>query len=119
MPTAYNQFINPFRSAYGSPSPGIVTGGAGGGAVPAPQANGLDPFGKVPGPLPMPTPAADLGQQYPNLTGTNAALSSDIYAKLNGYLSPSTTNAIQNHFGGTFGVKNGMPGSGLGWNNVY
>jgi hypothetical protein len=84
---------------------------------PGPQSNG-SPFGYAPGPISLPSPATDLGAQFPNLSGTNSALSGDINAKLGGTLSPGTTNALQDA-AATFGVASGMPGSGLSWNSLY
>jgi len=57
---------------------------------PAPvQGNGT--FGAVPGQIGMPSPSGDLSAAYPNMAGTNAALSTSILSKLRGQLSPGTT----------------------------
>jgi hypothetical protein len=66
----------------------------------------------VPGIIDVPKPAQDLGAQYPNLGRTNAALSSDILAGLNGQLSPGTLRDLQD-FNAAQAVGGGMPGSGL------
>ena len=78
-------------------------------ANPSPQ-GGTSAFGMVPGNIPLPNPAADLGNQYPNLPGTNSAVSGDILSKLGGQLSPATIQQLQNA-SATYGVQNGMPGS--------
>lgn len=54
----------------------------------------------------------NLGQVYPNLSGTNAALSSALVSELTGQLSPHTLNNIQNA-AAAYGITSGMPGSGL------
>lgn len=63
----------------------------------------------------MPNPYEDLSNAYPNLTGTNQAVSGDILSQLKGQLSPQTIQMIQNA-GATYGVGSGMPGSGLSKN---
>lgn len=78
---------------------------------PAPR-TGQGPFGLVPGNVGVPTPAADLGTQYPNLSGTNATISGNILAGLEGQLSPGTIAALQDA-NAAWGVSSGMPGSGL------
>lgn len=70
------------------------------------------PTGTKVAPTPMPNPYGDLSKIYPNLSGTNAQVSSDILSKLQGQLSPGTIAAIQNA-SAQFGVGSGMPGSGL------
>lgn len=65
--------------------------------------------------IPMPQPFQDLSGVYPNLSGTNAAVSASILSKLGGNLSPATINAIQDN-AARFGVQSGMPGSGLSRN---
>lgn len=84
---------------------------------PAPQ-SGNGAFGQVPGDISLPNPYGDLSSVYPNLSSTNANLSTDINSKLTGTLSPSTLNALQNA-SATFGQASGMPGSGLTWNSLY
>lgn len=74
-----------------------------------------DVFGRRPTPLTPPDPYSDLSKVYPNLSGTNAQLSSDVLSKLKGELSPATVNAIQDA-AARFGITSGMPGSGLQWN---
>jgi hypothetical protein len=59
-----------------------------------------------------------LSSVYPNLAGTNAAVSGDILSKLGGTLSPGTENALKNAQA-TFGQTSGMPNSGLSWNSLY
>lgn len=71
---------------------------------------GSGAFGSVPGNISLPNPAADLSEQYPNLSGTNSALSGDILSKLSGQLSPATLQQLQNA-SATSAVNNGMPGS--------
>jgi hypothetical protein len=66
----------------------------------------------VPGIIDVPKPAQDLGAQYPNLGRTNAALSSDILAGLQGQLSPGTLRDLQD-FNAAQGVASGMPLSGF------
>jgi hypothetical protein len=75
------------------------------------------PYGGVPAPVNMPTPYTDLGAVYPNLSGTNAQLSSVIGSQLRGELSADTQAAIQDA-AARFGVTSGMPGSGLQRNRV-
>src|SRR5882672_3304210 len=53
-----------------------------------------------------------LNAAYPNLTGTNAGLSSALLSELSGQLSPQTQAAIADA-AASFGVSSGMPGSGL------
>lgn len=76
---------------------------------PAPRA-GQGAFGSVPGAISNPDPFGNLSALYPNLSGTNAAASSNIMNELNGQLSPSTINNIRNQ-AASFGVTSGMPGS--------
>lgn len=78
---------------------------------PSPQA-GAGTFGAVPGAIGMPNPSADLASVYPNLSGTNRAISGNIMSGLMGQLSPGTVNAIQNATA-AWGLSNGIPGSGL------
>lgn len=73
---------------------------------------GGDPFGQKVAPVAMPQPFSDLSAVYPNLSGTNAQVSSDVLSRLKGELSPETLANIQNA-AATFGVASGMPGSGL------
>lgn len=56
-----------------------------------------------------------LSAAYPNLSGTNAALSSALTSELTGQLSPQTIAQI-NDAAASFGVSSGMPGSGLAMN---
>lgn len=72
--------------------------------------SGSGTFGSVPGAVALPNPAADLSAQYPNLSGTNSALSGDILSKLSGQLSPATLQQLQNA-SATSAVNNGMPSS--------
>lgn len=77
--------------------------------IPTPQP-GIGAFGMVPGPIPTPNPAGDLGAQYPGLGQTNAVLSSDILAQLGGRLSPGTLKAMQDYEAG-LATRSGMPGT--------
>lgn len=72
-------------------------------------------FGGVPAQIPTPQPFQDLSKVYPNLSGTNSAVSQDILSKLSGNLSPATIAAIHDA-ANTYGVQSGMPGSGLSSN---
>lgn len=74
--------------------------------------NGGNAFGSRPGQIRMPNPFSDLSAIYPNLSGTNAQLSSDIGAQLRGELSPDTIAALHQN-AAQFGVGSGMPGSGF------
>lgn len=56
-----------------------------------------------------------LNQAYPNLSGTNAQLSSALSSELAGQLSPATIAAI-NDAAASYGISSGMPGSGLATN---
>lgn len=69
-------------------------------------------FGTRVGQVPIPSPFSDLSSVYPNLSQTNAQVSSDVLSRLKGQLSPETINAIQDN-AARFGVQSGMPGSGL------
>jgi len=68
-------------------------------------------FGTQPMPVPFPQVFSDLSKVYPNLTGTNAAVSDAILSKLRGELSPQTLSALQDA-SARFGVESGMPGAG-------
>lgn len=76
---------------------------------PAPRA-GQGAYGSVPGAISAPSPFGDLSALYPNLSGANSQISSNIMNELTGQLSPSTINNIRNH-AASFGVSSGMPGS--------
>lgn len=84
---------------------------------PQPQ-SGAGAFGGVPGAIGLPNPYGDISSVYPNLDQTNAGVSGDILSKLGGTLSPGTENALKNA-SATFGLKDGMPNSGLSWNQLY
>jgi hypothetical protein len=71
-------------------------------------------FGSRVGAIP-PITGPNLGGVYPNLSGTNAALSSSLASELTGQLSPQTIAAI-NDAAASWGVTSGMPGSGLAMN---
>lgn len=83
---------------------GVAAGGGGGSSV----------YGSRVGQIPL-VGGPSLGQAYPNLSGTNAALSSALTSELTGQLSPETIAAI-NDAAASFGVASGMPGSGLAQN---
>lgn len=83
---------------------------------PAPR-TGRGTYGMVPGTIDLPSPAADLGVQYPNLGGTNAALSRNILSGLEGQLSPGTINLLQDT-NAAWGVASGMPGSQFAGNRL-
>lgn len=109
-------FWNP-ATYTGAGSPGAASPGVGGASSnynvnPSPR-SGRGAFGAVPGALGLPSPFTDLSSVYPNLSGTNAATSAAIMAKLRGELSPGTVNAIQDA-AATFGVGSGMLGGGGG-----
>ena len=76
---------------------------------PAPQ-TGKGAYGMVPGDISNPNPFGDLSKLYPNLSGANSQISSNIMNELNGVLSPSTINNIRNQ-AATFGVTSGLPSS--------
>lgn len=97
--SAYQPFNFPAASSGRSTSTASPTAGA-------------DVFGSRPQPVAMPDPYEDLSRVYPNLSGTNAQVSSDVLSQLRGELSPETVNAIRDS-AATFGVSSGMPGSGL------
>lgn len=86
-------------------------------ATPSPQ-QGQGTFGLVPGPVGVPNVFGDLSSVYPNLSGTNAAVSGAIASKLAGNISPQTMNALQDA-AARFGVSSGMPGSGLQQNQLF
>jgi hypothetical protein len=81
------------------------------------KAPGANVFGSNVSPVAMPNPAADLGGQFANLSGTNNSISSMINGQLNGQLSPDTIDAIRNQ-GAAWGVSAGMPGSQSSSNNM-
>lgn len=56
-----------------------------------------------------------LNQAYPNLSGTNADLSSALTSELTGQLSPQTMASIQDA-AASYGVGSGMPGSSFSMN---
>lgn len=68
-------------------------------------------FGSRVGPISMPNPYGDLSALYPNLGNTNGQVSADVLSKLRGELSPETIQGLQ-EAAASFGVANGMPGSG-------
>jgi hypothetical protein len=72
--------------------------------------SGSGAFGSVPGALSLPNPYADLSSVYPNLAGTNAAMSNTISAQLGGQLSPGTLSAMQD-YEAQFAAGSGMPGT--------
>lgn len=74
--------------------------------------SGTNPFGYIPGPVGTPDPYADLSKVFPGLGAANSQVSSDLLNQLKGVLSPETQAAIQDA-SARFGVRSGMPGSGL------
>jgi hypothetical protein len=96
---------NPYASQIGT--------GAGSGqfnANPGTQA-GFGAYGGVPGPVGLPSPAADLGAQYPNLSKSNNQISNNVLSELSGELSPEALANID-RAGAAFGLSSGMPLSG-------
>src|SRR5882672_3478347 len=71
-------------------------------------------FGSRVAPI-APISGPTLNQAYPNLTGTNAGLSSALLSELSGQLSPQTQAAIADA-AASFGVNSGIPGSGFAMN---
>jgi hypothetical protein len=71
----------------------------------------------VPGQVQAPSPYSNLSAIYPNLSGTNSQISSNILNQLQGNLSPGVINNIQNQ-GAAWGVQSGMPGSGAAGSNM-
>jgi hypothetical protein len=76
----------------------------------------------VPGLVSTPQPAQDLAAQFPNLSGTNAAISQNIQAGLGGQVSPATLNALRGA-SAAWGWASGMPAldlpGSLNWHNLY
>lgn len=102
----------PAISIGGYPTPSNTSTGnssTGYDAAPLPR-SGTNPYGYIPGNIGLPDPAADLARVYPNLGPTNAAVSGNIMAELQGQLSPGTIRQLQDA-AATFGVQSGMPGS--------
>jgi hypothetical protein len=80
---------------------------------PAVRPGTYDPaYGGIPGAVAMPNPYADLSAVYPNLSGANTQIASNIAAQLKGELSPETQAAIEDE-GARFGVMSGMPGGNI------
>lgn len=92
-------------------------GGAGGAVNPTAfsQTGTQNIFGTRPAPIPTPNPFGNLSGVYPNLSGTNSAVSGAIMNELQGNLSPAAIAAIQSA-GAARGVSSGMPGSQLAVN---
>ena len=81
-----------------------------------PQPTAYNPtFGGIPGPIGVPNPSADLLAQLPGLGDLNAAASTDVLSQLRGSLSPGTQKLLQDA-SAQFGVRSGMPLSGLARN---
>lgn len=78
---------------------------------------GLGPFGKVPGPVGLPDPYANLSALYPNLGESNKAASKFALSEMMGQLSPETQSNLWD-IGARFGQTSGMPGSGLAKNRT-
>ena len=76
---------------------------------PAPK-TGQGAYGLTPGSVSVPNPFGDLSSVYPNLSGANSQISSNIMNELNGVLSPGTINNLRNS-AASFGVTSGLPGS--------
>ena len=72
-------------------------------------------FGGIPGPINIPDPFTDLSRVLPGLSGLNQQVSGDLASQLGGQLSPATINLLQDQ-AAAWGVKSGMPGSGLAQN---
>lgn len=83
---------------------------------PAPT-SGQGPFGAVPGAVGLPDPAGDLAKVYPNLSGTNQALSTNILSQLSGQLSPGTLKMMQDAEAAQ-AVRSGMPGTNVQRNTL-
>lgn len=82
-------------------------------ANPQPRA-GQGVYGRVPGNINMPNPAGDLGNQLPGLPRLNSAVSNDIYAGLQGQLSPGTLNDLRD-FNASWTNSMGLPyNAGIG-----
>lgn len=84
---------------------GRFTGSGNTSGIPSPT----ETFGSRVGQIATPNPYSDLSAIYPNLGGTNAAVSSAISTKLAGQLSPETLAGIQDD-AARYGVSSGMPG---------
>ena len=80
--------------------------------------SGIGPFGLVPGQIGLPSPSSDLSAQIPGLSALNTSAANTIASKLSGSLSPATIKALQDA-SARFGVRSGMPGSGLQLNNLF
>jgi hypothetical protein len=74
--------------------------------------SGSGTYGAVAGATDIPDVYGQLSDVYPDLGATNQATSQALLAKLQGQLSPTTVNAIQDA-SARFGVSSGMPGAGL------
>ena len=93
--------VNPLISSPAGGTAAPVTPGYQPNVTPGTQ-GGQGPFGAVPGTVGLPQPYSDLSSVFPDLGGSNSAISSDIMAELEGGLSPGTLGAIgqaQNSFG--------------------
>src|SRR5258705_11321838 len=74
--------------------------------VPGAPSGASNIFGSRVPPIP-PITGPTLNQAYPNLTGTNAGLSSALMSELSGQLSPQTQASIADA-AASFGVSSGM-----------
>lgn len=72
-------------------------------------------FGGIPSQIGIPSPSSDLLAQLPGLGDLNAAASTDVLSQLRGSLSPGTQKLLQDA-SAQFGIRSGMPGSGLARN---
>ncbi len=78
-------------------------------ATPLPQ-SGNGAFGLVPGSVPLPNPATDLGNKLPGLTALNQGASDFVGDEINGTFPQSDLDALQNS-NASWAVQNGMPNS--------
>lgn len=76
---------------------------------------GSGTYGAVAGATTSPSPSYDLSTVYPNLTKSNEQASANILSGLQGNLSTSTINAIQDA-AARYGISSGMGTSGLSKN---
>lgn len=106
----------PTPNFFGNPNGGIALGG--GSFYPSsPAPSAYNPtFGGVPGNVAIPNPFQDISNVFPGLSGANTAASSDLLDELQGKISPETQNMLKDA-AARFGIKSGMPLSGLADNS--